>query len=271
MLSPGDVLELPPGVRLAGDALVDDVRCESFALNAAGQDVVLAGGLPLADAVDAFRRRWGLSHQQAERDVLAFAWVLNRVFLANVRRRRSRVRRAGEWLRLSARLLPLGIAPPVLNQRYDLDTSSCRRALVGAVGAVWRGCVVVTFVSLLASLPLLMIMRWSTVEIGTVVATATGLGVACHESGHALALRGIPAALVTSGLVVSVLHAPAGRRRAAVVGLLGPALPAAVAALATTVALHCESSLVAIAACPFAAHALTVTLAGRDGRSVCRS
>ena len=271
MLSPSDVLVLPTGVRLDDGALFDDVRREAFALNAAGRDVVLNDGRPLAAAIADVGRRWQLSGEQAERDVLAFAWVLNRAFLANVLRSRSPGGRFVDWLLLSVRLLPLGIPPIALNRRYDLDTSTCRSALTGTLVAVWKRCLVVSLGGLVASLPLLvdangpMVVRWG------VVGAAAGLGVACDEAGHALALRGIPAALVVSGLALSVIHAASGARRTAVVGLCGPALPASLAVVAMTVALWCRLPLAGMAACPLAAHALTATLAGRDGRTACRS
>ena len=271
MLSPADVLVLPEGVRVDGNALVDEVRLESFALNAAGHDVVANDGRPLAGAVADLRSRWGLSQEQAERDVLAFAWVLNRVFLANVRRVGSPVRRLLDWLLLAARLLPLGIAPPVLNRRYALDTSSYWSSLQGTVAAVWRRCLGVCLGGLGASLPLLVGASASAVVTWVVVGVAAGTAIASHEVGHALALRGIPAALVSSGLALSVLHAASSRRRAAVIGICGPALPSAIAVLVTTLALPAGSLSAGMASCPFAAHALTATLAGRDGRSACRS
>jgi hypothetical protein len=271
MLSPSDVLVIPSGVRLEADALYDDVRQEAFELNPAGRDVVLNDGKPLADAVADICRRWQLPSEQAERDVLAFAWMLNRAFLANVRRAGSPAARLVQWLLLSIRLLPLGIAPPILNRRYEVDTSSLRRALGGTLTAAWKRCLLVSVGCLAGSLPLLVDANGTKAATWGAVGVTAGLGVACHEVGHVLALRRIPVALVVSGLALSVLYQTSSRRRTAVVGVCGPGLPALLAVVVMTIALWSGSAVGAMAACPFAAHALTATLAGRDGRMACRS
>ena len=195
-------------------------------------------------------------------------WVLNRVFLANVLRTESRVEAPPRGCCCRPGLLPLGIAPPVLNRRYALDTSTCR----GAVARSPRAGNDASCVTVIASLPR---SRCSVMRVGD------GRDVRASPEPHGNG-RGVPRVRTHSGVArhsccaravrAFDLRAPPRdeRRRAAFVGLLGPALPASLAAFATTFAFHCASSLAAMAACPFAAHALTVTLAGRDGRSACR-
>lgn len=271
MLTLDDILILPGGVSVDERALADEVRGESFALNAAGAVVVACQGRPLGDAAAELRERFGLAREQAERDVLSFAWLLNRALLANIVRPGRPPLALVRFLAVAVRLLPLGIVPPMLNRRQHLDTATAGRVARGTLAAAAPRSLVATVGGLFLSAPLLPGDGGASVGSWLALGAAIGVGVALHELGHALALEGLPAALVTSGLALSILYPRSTRRRVAAISLAGPALPAAIALLLATVALAIGVPLVATIACPLAAHALTVTLAGRDGRTVCRS
>jgi len=271
MLSPKDVLILPVGVRHEPGLLIDDVRGRSYALNAAGDQVVENEGRELARAIDRLAVRWGLEPGDAERDALAFTWALNAALLANVRRAGGRLERLARWLLLAFRLVPLGIAPPLLKRRYPLETRNLRATIASTASATVRHAVLVLLATVLALLPLGAGAGSRSLAAVGILGAAAGLGVVCHELGHVLGLRGVPAALVTSGLRISVLHPLERGRRASIVALLGPALPGAAAVIATSLALETGSTLGATAACPLGMHVLTATIAGRDGRAACRS
>jgi hypothetical protein len=95
------------------------------------------------------------------------------------------------------------------------------------------------------------------------------MGLVVHEAVHAAALRGIPAALITKGVRTYVLHARVAPRRASLVGLAGPAVPALVGVVGAAAATIVGSSSLAVLACPLGAHALSLTVVGRDGRAAC--
>lgn len=271
MLSPRDALTLPAGVRHEPGLLVDEVRGRSFVLNAAGEKVVENEGHELARAIGRIADCWKLDRADAERDVLAFAWALNAGVLANVERVGDPLDRVGRWLGLALRLVPLGIAPPLLKRRHELETGSTRAVITSTLVATGRNALLVMLLTVIALLPLCASAGLRGLAVVGVVGTAAGLGIVCHELGHVLGLRGVPAALITCGLRLSVLHSLERGRRAIVVAVLGPMLPAIVAVAVTSTALATGSSIAATAACPFGFHVLTATIAGRDGRAACRS
>ncbi|MFN8221674.1 MAG: PqqD family protein [Gaiellales bacterium] len=265
-----DTLVLPDGVLPIDGALADHVRDGAYALNAAGAIVVAHDGRPLGEAIAAVEQAWGVDHDQARRDVLAFAWLLNRALLANIRRRGNPLRRAAVWLWAAVRLLPFGIVLPVLNRRVGLDTSSRLRAARGAFVASLPRSFGAAAACAVVVLPAAGLVGAPPGAVAALTAVAV-VGVATHEAGHALALRGIPAALVSSGVAVSVLYRPAGPRATAVIALAGPALPAAIGLFVAVLGVRLDSVEAGILACPLAGHALTATLLGRDGRMLCRS
>lgn len=271
MLSASDVLTLPAGVRHEPGLLVDEVRGRSFVLNTAGELVVVNEGHDLARAIDRLSRRWQLDPADAERDVLAFAWALNAALLANVRRVGAPHVRLARWLALALRLVPLGIAPPLLRRRHHLETRSGPGAIASTLSGTARHACLVGLLTGIALLPLLAGSGSRGLAAWGAVGVAAAVGVVGHELGHVLGLRGIPAALVTTGLRLSILHPLEGGRRAAIVALLGPSIPAVAAVGLTSLALGTGSALAAAASCPLGAHALTATIAGRDGRVACRS
>ena len=90
------------------------------------------------------------------------------------------------------------------------------------------------------------------------------LGVVLHECAHAVALHGIPRALVLTGVRPSLLHAPLGAARAVVVATAGPVVPALAGLVAVVL---WDASAPACA--PLAVHALGLTVLAPDGRNAC--
>jgi hypothetical protein len=82
--------------------------------------------------------------------------------------------------------------------------------------------------------------------------------------GHALALRGLPYALLLDGLRPELIHPRLSAARTAVVSAAGPLLPA-LSALALTLTLRPVAPVVA----PMAAHALALSVLAADGRNAC--
>ena len=96
-----------------------------------------------------------------------------------------------------------------------------------------------------------------------------GLGLMLHEALHAVMLRGVPAALITNGPRTYILHPMLPARHSILVGLVGPAGPAVLGLGGTVVAVASTSPRLAVLLCPLGAHALSLTVAGRDGRAAC--
>jgi hypothetical protein len=94
-------------------------------------------------------------------------------------------------------------------------------------------------------------------------------GLVLHEAGHAAALTGIDAALVTAGMRTFVIHRPLAPRRRGIVAGAGPAAAAAAGVLAATAAWLVATPELALAACPLATHAIGLTVATGDGRAAC--
>ena len=101
------------------------------------------------------------------------------------------------------------------------------------------------------------------------VALGTGLGLGLHEAAHAALLRGVPSALVVRGPRTRVLHAAIAPTRRAVVAAGGPLAVAALGVALVAGGSLTMSPAATIAGCPFAAHALALTVVGGDGRIAC--
>jgi len=269
MLEASDRIVLADGVVLRDGRLVDGVACTSWPVNATGAFVLARQGRVLGDIAENVAAAYALPVERARGDVLAFAWQLNRLALANVDRRAGRIRHAATWLRLAVRLAPAGAVPPLTVRRRPLDTSTVPRAAVGVGRALASRCatLALTAAALVAHVGLVA-GRPSLLAPGA-VGLAVGAGIAAHEAGHAAALRGVPSALVMRGSRVSVVHAPAGAARRALVAVAGPAVVAAVGAglLAASVALGAPT--LAAAGGPAALHALGLTVLASDGRTAC--
>jgi hypothetical protein len=270
MLHPSDTITLAPGVRLEGALLVDEVRGERYPANATAH-LVLSSDVPLGSVAERLATTYSLPREAVLDDVLGFAWGLNRALLVNVAAGQTPVRRLSTWIGIALRGLPTGTLPPPGARRRPLDTRSCRLAVASTLRALRvRIAVIALAVALLAAeLGLLVAASPATLLQAAAIGLVAGLGLGLHEAAHAAALRGVEAGLVTVGPSTFVLHRRLGASRRVAVALAGPALPAAVGVGLATVATVSGSVEAAIVACPLGAHALTATVAGRDGRIAC--
>lgn len=271
MVSLADAIRLPRDVRLNAGALEDGVRGERYAINETGALVLELAGEPLTVAADTVAHRWDLPLERARADVLGFAWVLNRALLANIECGSGRFAALRLRLLLTLRLLPAGVVPPPRVTRYPLDTTTAFRAAVSTLRATSRRGFALGVVAALAAMHLGAVAGAShaIVEPSLALGVSVGLGLMVHEAVHAALLRGVPAALITRGLRTYVLHPSVEPRRAALVGLVGPAVPALAGVVCAVVSTIAASPSLAVLACPLGAHALSLTVAGRDGRAAC--
>jgi hypothetical protein len=269
MLEPTDAILLPPGVRLEGDQVADDVRGARYPANAAARLVLALPGVPLADVARRLDERWRIGPERARADTLAFAWALNRALLVNVDRSGGRLGQARAWAALALRLAPTGALPPAVARRQPLETRTPLAAARSALGAVRARALGLGAVAASLAAQLGLVAGRPDVRVPLLVGLATAAGVAAHEAGHAVGLAGEPAALVTAGRRVFVLHRRLRGPRRLVVALAGPAAPSLAGVAAAGLAQSLASPALALAACPLAAHALCATVAGRDGRIAC--
>lgn len=269
MLEPCDRVVLSGDVRRDADTLVDEVRGVRYPLNVTAGVLLDGGAAPLEVLSASIASRWAIPLAQAQRDVLRFAWELNRHGLANVVPGRSRRCRTRSWVGLALRLLPCGRLPAPIVKRRPLDTSTVLCATASAAGALARSAAVV---ALAASTLLILVgalAGGAQVLAAIAVGGATGASLLLHEAGHAVALRGRPAALLLVRGRASVLHGPLGSHRTVGVAVAGPAAPVLAGVVLAAVAVAIGAPLLALAACPAVGHALSATVAARDGRRAC--
>lgn len=269
MLELCDRITLPGGVRLEAGALVDDVRGTRYPLNATAETVVAAGGAPLERVATQVAERWSVPHEDARRDVLRFAWTLNGHGLANISRGAGRIARARVGLMLALKLLPAGRVPGAMLDRRPLDTDSIAKAAISTVRAIGGRALVLGVAAAVCLFAVSLSVGGVSLLEPVAIGTAGAAALLVHELGHATALRGIPAALVLDRGRVSVIHAPVSASRGVVVALAGPAVPTVVGLVLSLLALRLGSPLLAFLACPTTGHALTATVACRDGRAAC--
>jgi hypothetical protein len=235
VIAPEDRISLAPGVTLDGDVVVDPVRGLRVAASPAAAIVLAhADGRSIADVGELLTRHGA---EDGQRDALEFSRELSRRLLVNVRiRPAASIRRRAA----AARRGILVNAPP-------------RR-----VRSLSAGLAVVAAVLTGVTAPLgLLIGAWPLVA-------GVALGVVLHECAHAVALHGIPRALVLTGVRPSLLHAPLGAVRAVAVAAAGPLLPALAGLVAVVL---WDASAPACA--PLAVHALGLTVLAPDGRNAC--
>lgn len=269
MLDVRDRIVLAPGVSLEGNALVDAARALRVPVNASARLVIEPHGQTLAAAAQALGRAYRLPPARARDDVLAFAWQLNAVLLANVERHASPLRRAFAWLSLAVRLLPSGSLPPVAARRAAVLTPTPLRAMATSICGLAPSALIVGFAVFLAVLQAASVAGLLPIVEAGAIASGVGIGIVLHEAGHAACLGRVPAALAIRPARVSLLHPPLPTLRRQVVATVGPALPAAVGlALLATGALAALPP-VALAGLPLAGHAVGLTVLTRDGRNAC--
>ncbi len=263
MLALDDRLMLVGGVLVDRRELTDLVQQRTWPMNSSAE-IVVAGALagePLTWAVERIVAVHAVPHEIAQRDVLMFAWALNRRFLANVRPARGYLWRR---LRLTLRLLPVGVVLPARVVRHDLPVEPVLRRTTRVLGALGQRAMVATIAT---GLPLSQALGVG--PVAGAVAAATGAGLALHELGHALALGRRPGAIVLSGLRTFVLHAALPTRARRCVALAGPGLVAGAGLVVATCAGSVGSLPLAFGGCAWLSHALGLTVITRDGRNAC--
>ena len=239
MIETGDAIELAPGVEVRGDVLVDPIRRRAIPLNAAALAVLRAETLHDAAATLA-----AAGAADGSRDALSFCRELNARGLLNVRISFG----ARQLRRLCGLRYGLVLHAPV--RRLDVPGASAVARAVAPSAALLTAALLP--VGLLGGL------------LAAAAAVVTGAGIVLHEVGHALALRGLPYALLLDGLRPELLHARLGGLRAVVVAAAGPLLPALVA-----VGLSLAFTPAAPVLAPLAAHALGLSVLTEDGRKAC--
>lgn len=268
MIASTDILRLAPGVDVRQELLSDAVRGHAWPLNASGAFVLARAGRPLGIVAGELADAFSLSAPEARGDVLRFVWQLNRLALVNVERTTSGLRQLVDWCRLAARLAPAGALPSPLARRRALDTRSASRAVATTLAALLPRVLAVALVTTVVAVHLAL-MLGAALVVPVLVGAGTGLGLGLHEAAHAALLRGIPSALVLHGRRTYVLHSAIAPTRRALVALGGPLVVAALGLALVVVGVLLSNPAVAITGCPFAAHALALTVIGGDGRVAC--
>jgi hypothetical protein len=235
-----DRIELAPGVVLQADGLHDSVRGIDVPLNGSAR-LAFRSGVTVAELTASLAR---LGAREPEHDATAFAAQLNRLLLANVRAsfrgrllRRARALRHGKALR-----------PPTHRIAIDKPWTFVTALMPSAAAVV---AVLLPLVSLGGA--------WT-----IAAALAAGAGIVVHEAAHALALCGVPRALVLEGLKPSILHPPVGVWRTFAAAAAGPIAPTL---LGLSIALAWRAAAPAVV--PLAAHVVGLTVIAPDGRAAC--
>jgi hypothetical protein len=268
MIAATDVITLAPDVAVRQELLSDAVRGDAWPLNASGAFVLARAGRPLGVVAGELAEAFSLPAPAARGDVLRFVWELNRLALVNVERTTSGPGHALAWLKLAARLAPVGAFPAAIARRKALDTGSVSRAVASSLAALAPRVIVVAIVTTILAAHLALMVGEGLV-VPLLVGLGTGLGIGLHEATHAALLRGIPSALVLHGRRTYVLHAKVAPSRRALVSVGGPLVVAVLGLMVVIGGVLAGSPAVALAGCPLAAHALALTVVGGDGRVAC--
>jgi hypothetical protein len=271
MIADSDSVELASGVSVANGYLEDAVRRCSWPLNDTGVFVLGRAGRPLEAVARELADAFCLPVGVARRDVLQFVWALNTLALVNIAQSGSRFRRSADWLGLAARLAPAGALPTPITRRRALDTQTVRRGFVSTFRASAHRALATAAAATVALVPLAIAAggRIDVLALALALGTGSGIGLGLHEAGHAASLSGIPSALVLHGRRTFVLHAPLCARRRALVAISGPGVVVVVGLVLVAVGAAIVAPALVILGLPLAAHALSLTVVGGDGRSAC--
>jgi hypothetical protein len=269
MLDLSDTIRLAEGVRFERGALLDDVRSSRVPANATADFVLRRLDRPLGAIADELARTYAIDRVDARNDVLAFAYGLNRLLLADVHPGRRRWTRWREWIAIALRLAPGARLPRSPWRRVRVDTASPLRAAVATLWVLKARTLAIAAMAFFLELQAAALSGASASLSLVGIAVAVGLGLALHEAGHAAALVGIPAAVVLAGSRTFVVHPSLAGLRRRLVAAAGPAAPLVPATVLTTAARPLGSLAIALAACAFGGHAVGLTVATGDGRAAC--
>ena len=269
MLADTDSLSLAPGVVVRGGELTDAVRQASWPLNASGAFVLARVDAPVGQIVREIAQASAIPLEAARTDVLRFAWQLNTLALVNIERRGSRLRRLTDWLALAVRLAPAGAVPVPLTRRRALDTGSVWRAVTTSFAAIRARVAALAALAAAVAGQLSVLAGAPGIAVPLAIGLGTGIGLGLHEAAHAVALRGVPSALVLRGRRTYVLHAAVERSRRSAVALAGPLVAAAAGVAVVACGTELAAPALVVGGCPLAAHAFALTVIGGDGRVAC--
>jgi hypothetical protein len=267
MIGPFDRVRLPEGVELRDDALVDVLRPSRVPVNATAL-VALRASTP-REAADALERRYGVALEPALRDVLSLFAELNARFLLNVTPRGGGAAFAWRWLRAVPALLPLGRLPTTASARRAVDTANARSLARTGPLALAPFAALVLVAGSASSAVLLAAFGVIEPVLFATLGVAGAAVVALHELAHLAALRGIPACVVVRGLRASVVHRAASPRRTRAAAASGPVVGLVLAFLLAGVLCVRPSTEGAAAALVCLVNAFGLTVASRDGRTLC--
>lgn len=267
MIGLDDRLSLPVGVTLTPTGLRDEVRGLDLPLNEAGR-VVVQSSTPAA-AGAALVALYGIEEPRALADARTFCAELNDRLLLNVGARGGGVTLVVRWIIVAARLLPYGARPSTPARRQAVDTTSTHGTVASGVRALGPAALAFGAGAAAAAALFLTALGGRAPTFVLAAGAAVACGVVAHELGHLLALRGVPACLVTRGLRLSVLHRPLDRGREALVAVAGPAAGTTVALGPLVVFFVRGSPEAAIASLLLLLQLSGCTVLTRDGRRLC--
>jgi hypothetical protein len=267
MIGRDDRLSLPSGVTLTARGLRDEVRGGEVPLNGTGL-VVVQSASPRAAAA-ALSARYGIDELRALADTRALCAELNDRYLLNLSVRGRGATAAVRWLVAAARLLPFGALPSLPAQRHGVQTGSRAATVATAVGALAAIAAALGLGAAAATALFLSALGVPELGLALTVGLTVAISLVVHEVGHLLALRGVPACLVTRGLQAAVLHRQLTRRREALVAAAGPAAGTLLALLLLAVLLVHGSPEAATATSLSSLQLFGCTVLTRDGRKLC--
>lgn len=267
MIGRRDRIELPDGVELCGEEIVDHVRGATVRLNETATRLVAdLQARSIADAAGAIARDVGVSVGQVETDATRLCAELNNRLLVNIRRGGGLRFLAARWLSLALLLLPLSSLPSLPYRRYPVLRGTALTRALSVVRTLALRSFVLGCVSGVALALLLIGSGLAVVALPIALLATVALTIAApvHELAHVLALRRAPCFLVVRGLRMAVVH---NAGRSALVAVAGPAsgIALAIPALALTPVLP-EAAFLSIV---LSGQLLGLTVLGKDGRNAC--
>ena len=269
MIADTDTLSLAPGVALRQGHVADAVRGNAWPLNPSGELVLAHAGLPVGRIVREIADTFSLPTEAARHDVLRFVWYVNALALVNVERSGPRLRQLADWFMLAARLAPAGAVPAAVSRRHALDTRTVARAVASSFAALLSRVVFVAAAAAAVAVQLSAVGGHPAAVVPLALGLGIGVGLGLHEAAHAASLRGVSSALVVRGRRTYVLHAPVSAARRSVVALAGPLTVAVLGIAFVLGGVVAGAPNLTILGCPLAVHALSLSVAGGDGRIAC--
>lgn len=271
LLTPTDVLELAPGVTLDGDAVADPLRSSALPLNDTGAVLLTLLPCTIQELAVALVQRYGLDDDRARADAVTFAAAMNAALVTNVRMRGTSLpARILRSCSLSVACAMSGVRPAGARCPYTrtpLSANGRFRLIAEIVRGMAKPSLRCAAASVLPLAVLMLALGLVVIPVLLAVAVAFLVGPGLHEAGHALALRGTPSALVTTGVGAFIAQGPANPRRVRRAALAGPLLCALVAAGVVAVGFVLSALFLVITGIILSLQAVSLTVLTADGRN----